>query len=46
MDAILKYENFTLADMEEVFEYCKGKVCFVCDGDLKFMIMEENDGRI
>lgn len=41
MDAVMKYENFTIADLEELFEYCKGDVCFVCDADRKIMIVEE-----
>lgn len=37
----MKYENFTLADIEEIYEYFQGEKCFVCDGDKKTIIVEE-----
>ena len=40
----MKYENFTLEDMEIIYKYFNGEKCFVCDGDLKEIYVEVNNG--
>ena len=41
IDETMKYEDFTLEDLEILYEYLKGTKCFVCDGDSKTIIEEE-----
>lgn len=41
MEDILKYKDFTLEDMEIIYNYFNGEKDFICDGDNKVIIVEE-----
>jgi hypothetical protein len=41
MDKPMKYEDFTLEDLETIYKYFNGEKGFVCDADKKEIIVEE-----
>lgn len=41
LDFELLSMDLTIEDIEKIYEYYQGELCFICDGDLKKIVMKK-----